>query len=218
MHPIKLAILSFVISGPAIFAAESKNFFESFIEDRTTIGAIAKSSNSLAVEITKFFPNEDRPLRILEVGAGTGVFTRHLAAKLREGDRFDVVELTSDFMQGLYDEFQGNEFVNIFWSDILDFDVQAPYDLIVSGLPFNCFNADLVFKILEKYRRMSKPGTVISFFEYSALPGLRQTFMPSEEYALTRATLDSFIDLYEFEKVRVWLNLPPAVVHHLQIK
>lgn len=198
------------------------NFLKNLFNDPTTIGAIAESSDDLAEEITKFFP-KDSPIsvRILEVGAGTGVFTRKLAAKLRPGDRLDVIELTSDFMTKLYEEFENNSSVHIYWEDILkfqpDFKPAERYDLIVSGLPFNSFDADTVKRMTNRYLELSKSGTVISFFEYKALPTIRQLLPNSERYKETREVIESFVNQYEVANGNVLLNVPPAVVHHLLI-
>ncbi|MFJ8433340.1 class I SAM-dependent methyltransferase [Kitasatospora sp. NPDC094019] len=65
-------------------------------------GAVAPSGvelvNALAVPATS---RPDRPLSVLEVGAGTGAVTRRLVRVLRAGDRLHVVEPNPRFAQRL---------------------------------------------------------------------------------------------------------------------
>src|SRR5580700_6192614 len=62
------------------------------------IGAIAESSSGLAKSITKLVPDDSKKYlsakKVLEIGAGTGIFTRYLVPKLGINDHLDVVELT----------------------------------------------------------------------------------------------------------------------------
>ena len=39
------------------------------------------------------------PKRVLEVGCGTGAFTKEILTKLKDGDEFHIVELSSDFCE-----------------------------------------------------------------------------------------------------------------------
>ena len=202
----------------SIFAMDQSNFFQSFIENSETIGAVAESSSHLANEITKYYPKDNsKPVRILEVGAGTGVFTRVLRENLRPGDTLDVVELMPDFIELLNRDFKANAQVQVHGIDILKLESNEPYDLIVSGLPFNAFSGEKISEILQKYLALSKTGTIISFFEYAALPSLRSFLKPSAEYDFTRTMIRSFVEEFEVEENTVMLNLPPAVVHHLLI-
>ncbi|WP_344330467.1 class I SAM-dependent methyltransferase, partial [Kitasatospora putterlickiae] len=65
-------------------------------------GAVAPSGtdlvNALVVPATS---RPNRPISVLEVGAGTGAVTRRLARVLREGDRLHVVESNPRFVQRL---------------------------------------------------------------------------------------------------------------------
>lgn len=206
------------------------NFLLQFIKNPTTIGAIAESSPALAKEITKYYPSEsDRPLKILEVGAGSGVFTRHLLPKLRANDTLHVVELDGEFIPSLLDEFGKDPRIKIFNEDILkfpeginDLSVGYDYDLIVSGLPLNSFDEKLVRAITKKFFELSKPMTIISFFEYEGVANLREkvlSFVQGNEndYSKTRKAIKEFIEKYQFEANEVKNNTPAAVVHHLRI-
>lgn len=187
------------------------------------IGSIAESSQDLAVGITRYIPKlEYSSRRILEVGAGSGVFTRELIKKLGPHDHLDVVELTRELCDLLEDEFKDNPLVTIYCGDILQWQPgDNTYDYIVSGLPFNSFPAELVRNITEQYVRLTKPNGHISFFEYLFLPTLRPIFMEKkseQEYIVTRNVIRDFVRKYKTDSMNVYKNLPPAKVYFLQIK
>src|SRR5262245_52870673 len=74
-------------------------FFRSWIADPVRVAAVAPSSDALSRLITSEIQAADGP--ILELGAGTGVFTRALLGRgVREND-LTLVEYGSDFMRAL---------------------------------------------------------------------------------------------------------------------
>lgn len=185
------------------------------------IGAIAESSRFLAEEITRYIPKSEKQKEILEVGAGTGVFTRAIAEKLAAGDHLDVIELLPELCEVLQKEFEKHQGIDVHCIDIMQWQPERKYDFIVSGLPFNSFPRELVEKMTTHIKSLAKPEAIMSFFEYKWLPAIRPYFMNADEkaaYAATRQVIDNFIAAYEFEKANVYLNLPSAVVHHLRIK
>lgn len=192
-------------------------------ENPEAIGAIAESSKDLARAIITYIPNlKYSSRRLLEVGAGTGVFTRELVTKLGPNDHLDVVELTEDLCKLLRDEFGSNKSVTIFCGDILKWQPgENNYDYIVSGLPFNSFPAQLVKDITDQFVRLSKPNGQVSFFEYLYLPQIRPLLMSKkekEEYEATRKVILNFVNKYKTSEKDVMLNIPPAKVYYLDIK
>ena len=81
-------------------------FFRSWISDPRRVAAVAPSGDSLARLMTKHIVPSGGP--VLELGAGTGVFTRALVARgVRECD-LTLVEYGSDFMGALLGVAQGS--------------------------------------------------------------------------------------------------------------
>jgi phospholipid N-methyltransferase len=184
----------------------------------TEIGAVAESSSYLSDVITSEVPQGGRKKRILEVGAGTGVFTEFLIKKLGPDDHLDVVELIPELCKILEDRFGSNQQVKIFCGDILAWKSLEPYDYIISGLPFNSFNATLIQNIVDKLLVLSHEGTKCAFFEYKWLPSIRPIGMnkkEAEEFNESRKVIERFIKKYETTSKSVYLNMPPAVVHFL---
>jgi len=184
------------------------------------IGAVAESSTQLAKVMTKDIPIFGPKKRILEVGAGTGVFTELLVEKLGPRDILDVVELMPELCTILEEKFAQRDNVTIFCGDILEWSPSYRYQYIVSGLPFNSFPSDLVKSITSRYLEWSEPNAACSFFEYKWLPALLPFGMNKEEknrFKATRAVIEDFVHRFEKSSESVYLNMPPATVHFLEI-
>jgi phosphatidylethanolamine/phosphatidyl-N-methylethanolamine N-methyltransferase len=215
-----LFFVGFGFAGVRSFFGEMGSFVFAFFSSPNSIGALFPSSPFLAKAITRQIKRRNDSLRILEVGAGTGAFTKKIAEKLKEDDVFDIIELDTDFCQRLQKKFKNYKNVHIHCLSILDWEPEQPYDFIISGLPFNAFKADFLRAIIEKYKKLIKEGGVISYFEYIALAKIKLFFLRGYEKKQYSKTLSASIDFrneFEFEKNKVFANLPPAYVHHLQL-
>ena len=85
-------------------------FFGQFRKRFETTGAIAPSSSFLAKSMTRFLSERDRtvPVRVLEIGPGTGPVTDKIVGLLGSADQFDLVELNETFVDLLQQRFQSN--------------------------------------------------------------------------------------------------------------
>ncbi|MGY8753542.1 MAG: rRNA adenine N-6-methyltransferase family protein, partial [Phycisphaerales bacterium] len=61
---------------------------------------MAPSSRFLARTIVQSIPNQANK-RVLEVGCGTGAFTKEILKKLQDADEFHIVELCPDFCEAV---------------------------------------------------------------------------------------------------------------------
>ena len=107
-----------------------KKFGQNFLLDKNILNKI---SNLI----------DDKNLNILEIGPGDGKLTYKIIEK--KPKRLDIVEIDRDLIEDLNNSFKNYKFVNIYNEDILKFDINKNYDLIISNLPYN-----LSSKILEK--------------------------------------------------------------------
>ncbi len=195
-------------------------FFSQLLSNFGTVGAIAPSSPLLAKAIVH--PLEDRPQRpisVLEAGAGTGVFTSQILKRLRRGDRLDVYELNPRYFGYLSRFLQGQELhsrgirCNLYNADVRLLSQARPYDFIVCGLPFNSFDVQTVDEILEILMSHLAATGVFAYFEYSLPPGVRSRFLKAAERDRLRKVslrIGRFVRKHQFGSRQVWWNFPPA--------
>lgn len=184
------------------------------------VGAIAPSSKYLGYAISKYIENKDNPIKVIEVGPGTGAFTKIIADKLKPQDQLDVVEYNPEFVKLLKKKFDSYNNVDIQCTSITDWKPDYGYDFMVSSLPFNAFNADFVKLILEHYESIMNPGGIISYFEYMLIPTLKKAIIPPDQksdFIKLHGFLKDFRNKYEFHTDKVFKNLPPAKVYSLKI-
>lgn len=207
--------------------AESALFFREYIRHFHTTGAVLPSGRFLAAALTRFVGNHaDGPRRILEVGPGTGAVTRWIVRGMGAEDRLDLVELNGAFVRQLERRFQTEpafravaDRARIHHCPIEELPGGESYDVIVSGLPLNNFSAADVERILTVLTDRLAPEGMLSFFEYIAVRPVRAMLSGRAERARLRAiglTMRSVLKHHEIRRDAVWLNVPPAWVHHLR--
>ncbi|GAA0379449.1 methyltransferase domain-containing protein [Streptomyces blastmyceticus] len=196
-----------------------------------TTGAIAPSSSRLGAGLAAPLPASGTrgPVRVLEVGAGTGTVTRVLAGRLGPGDRLEAVEVNPRFVRLLLAALRSDpvmaaasERIRIVPQSITELPLaEHGYDMIVSCLPFTNFEPDLVRSLLERYLTALVPGGHLTYFGYLGTQATRTLVSSRAETARHRAVaavLAEFSARYGSgggHRV-VWRNLPPARVHHLR--
>ena len=196
------------------------NFLREFLRSQSSVGAIAPSSRALARAITRPARDWDHPRRWLEVGPGTGVFTRALIRDLSEGDHLDVVELNPAFCQHLRTHVleAGGSQVTLHEGSITEVDLEGGYDSVVCGLPYNAFPTHVSRSILRRLISLIRPGGTLSFFEYAAIRHARRLVGNAQ---VKRAMIwhERFIQRLETDmsshRDLVLCNLPPAWAVHL---
>jgi phospholipid N-methyltransferase len=206
----------------SVSAQNPFSFVSAFFENPKSVGSIMPSSRSLALEITKSLavPNR-KPLRILEVGAGDGAFTKVIAEFLRDKDRVDIIEIDENLARGLHALYAHNTQIKVHCCSVLDFKAAKKYDVIISGLPFNSFEAPFVADILYYYKAHIKRGGVLSYFTYLFLPRLWSFFADvatKSNLEAVLATTERFRAQYQVTESEVYLNIPPARVYHITIQ
>ena len=193
-----------------------------------TTGAILPSSRFLAHATTRPLHQHKGPKRVLELGPGTGAVTRYIVKHINPDDQFDLVEINEDFGNILknrflhdpdYKKVAGVSKVHI--CPLQEFQAEAPYDIIISGLPFNNFPAPLVEELVEATLKLLAPTGTYSFFEYMFMRPMRRavTLGPDRKrLGEIEAILKQRFDAYRFKRDWVFMNVPPAWVQHLRFK
>lgn len=157
-------------------------FVRECIRNYNTTGAIFPSSKNLARIMTRPGERPPGPERILEVGPGTGPFTRTLLHSLRPGDELHIVEINPGFCESLqravidpYLRTHPNAHVRLYNAPIQDVKLEGEFDRIVCGLPFTNFPASLVRQIFRRMMDLLKPGGELTYFEYVAARQMKAT-------------------------------------------
>jgi phosphatidylethanolamine/phosphatidyl-N-methylethanolamine N-methyltransferase len=202
-------------------------FFRQFRQRFETTGAVMPSSRFLARALTKPLRELAAPRRILEVGPGTGAVTREIVRQIRAGDTFDLVEINPEFANLLRERFENDadyhrarDVAEIHVCPLQEFTPDEPYDVIVSGLPFNNFPSSLVAELLDHSLGLLKPGGTLSFFEYMFVrPVRRRIAKPAEKTRLTEIEriLAERFGRHRFQTDWVFVNVPPALAQHLRM-
>lgn len=208
---------------------EYATFFREFRQRFETTGAIAPSSRFLARSMTRFLrkrPADGPPVRVLEIGPGTGAVTGTIVKHLHEYDRFDLVELNEAFATHLQKRFEtdatwqrvaGQSQVHV--APLQEFSSDGPYDFVISGLPLNNFPATLVDDIFEHYFKHLLPGGILSYFEYQFVRSLRTRAGARSErdrLKLIDITMGDYCAKHRIRRDWILANIPPAWVQHLQ--
>ncbi|MCA9112037.1 MAG: methyltransferase domain-containing protein, partial [Planctomycetaceae bacterium] len=205
---------------------EHLQFYRQFRDRFETTGAVAPSSRFLARALTSPLLTRQGSLRVLEVGPGTGAVTSEIVRRLPTGSRFDLVEINEEFADLLRHRFLHDpdfakmaEQSSVHCCPLQEFQAEEPFDVIVSGLPFNNFPAPLVEELIDLCLSLLAPGGEMAFFEYMFVRPIRCKISPVE----TRTRLKQIEDILQqrFSEYRtrtdwVFVNIPPAWVQHLR--
>jgi phospholipid N-methyltransferase len=208
------------------YLQECREFYQQFRRQYRNTGSILPSSRGLARALVSQVRRRRAPARILEVGPGTGAVTDEILRSLRPGDQFDIVEINPDFVallgrrfeeEPLWRSRQGQS--RLIHAPLQEVEGEGVYDYMISGLPLNNFPLALVRDIFKAYRRLLRPGGVLSYFEYILIRQLKMLFVSGRErqrlHVLGRF-LDRRIRAYQFREQWVFLNVPPAVARHFR--
>ena len=170
-------------------------------------------------------PNRENK-RILEVGCGTGAFTKEILNTLHAGDTFHVVELSNDFCDaiedGLLKPFRENNpeiEVVLHNAPIEEANLEGEFDAIICGLPFNNFPVELVQHLFTiMFELLSSEGE-LAYFEYLGLLKLKRVFGFPKIRRETKVRTKDIETRYSKQKgtqKTVWLNLPSCRVVRLR--
>ena len=164
--------------------------------------------------------------RVLEVGCGTGAFTKEILKKLQDGDAFHIVELSADFCEtvevNLLQPFRKdnpNIEVEVHNAPIEEANLEGKYDAVICGLPFNNFPLDLVNHLFAVLFGFLKEGCELAYFEYLGMLKLKRVFgFPSvrRETKQRRNDINARFEKQSGTQQTVWINIPSCRVVRLK--
>lgn len=178
--------------------AERAEFMRRFLEEPAKIGSITPSSKFLTRKMLTGLPWE-RMETIVEMGAGTGVFTKYIAEHKQEACQALVLEQNYEMrekLRHLYPGFYyGAKAEDV--GTLLQYFALPKADCVISGLPFAAFSRAQQHQVLLAVSQSLQPGGHFVAFQYSL-------------------QLKSVLKKY-FREVNVAfmpLNFPPAFIYY----
>ncbi len=184
----------------------SWTFFREFLSNWQTTGAVAPSSAGLARRMMKAARVAEARC-VLELGPGTGAFTRHIRQTLRPDARYLGLDMNPAFIASLRGQFPEMRFEQ---AAAQDFDYETflnggGIDAIVCGLPWTAFPEELQTAILDRAFGVLKPGGVFATFAYTGFHRLPRGQKFRELLTKRSSRLET--------TATVWRNMPPAIVY-----
>ena len=181
--------------------SDKRSFLRNFWKERKMVGAMAPSSKYLAKKMLQRIDFSTARV-IVELGPGTGVFTRKMLQKLSPDGIMLVFELNDSFINQLKKEFKDPRVILIHDSaekigEYLEKHGYSQADAVVSSLPLANFPSELKNRILTESHRVMHANSIYVQFQYSlnAKKSIKQ-FFKHMEIAFTPA------------------NFPPAFIYY----
>jgi len=181
-------------------------FLWEFLKNPFATGAIAPSSRHLARMITSGI-GLAKAKTIVELGAGTGVFTRCIIQKARADAQILLFECNPSMASMLLENIPGVDVVVDSAANLgkhLEEHGMTEVDCVVCGLPWASFSGKLQDCILNPLVANLASGGRFATFMY-----VHASWFPSARRF--RARLQSLFAEVEATPI-VWLNVPPAFV------
>ncbi len=178
-------------------------FFRSWLANPLKVSAIAPSGPALARAITAEIGPASMP--VIELGPGTGVFTRALLDAGVARDRLVLVEAGPRFASLLRDRFPDVRIVEGSAAALRTVELfgRAQVGAVVSGLPILSMSPRETLAILKKMFSELRPGGAMYQFTY----GYR---CPVADAILDR------LDLVATRTATILINAPPASVYRIE--
>lgn len=180
-------------------ATEYLDFLAAWVQKPRQTASVVPSSRYLArLMVAQIDPADGR---VLELGGGTGVFTRAILGTGLPPEKLEVVEINPAFARGLRRHFPHVSVLETPAQIVSTAAAGEPgsYQTVVSGLPLLAMDRHVHHDILSESFRMLQPGGSFVQFTYSMRPPVNR----------------EVIDALELDVVRVGQtvrNFPPATV------
>lgn len=185
--------------------SETFGFFQAWLRDPLRVASIAPSGRALASLITSEISRETG--RIIELGPGTGAFTRALIARGIRQEDLVLIEFGAAFAATLQSRYPGACTLRMDAARLRTVELfeGRPAGATVSGLPLLSMSARKVFAILTGAFSKMRPDGAFYQFTYGPrcpVPG-------------------SILDRLGLEAERIGgtlANLPPAAVYRFRLQ
>ncbi|MBR0343681.1 MAG: methyltransferase domain-containing protein [Rudaea sp.] len=186
---------------PPTTGSQAWLFFRQWLKNPLSIAALAPSGTQLAGLMTAELP--DGTKRVIELGAGTGVFTRALIDEGIAPEQLLVVELNSELYEHLRGRFPNAQVVCGDACELTKIAAEKGFaragevDAVVSGLGLLNMSRDLQRSIMRSAFDVLRPGGSFIQFTYSPKPPLARELLDELGLSVRRGGF-------------AWRYIPPA--------
>ena len=203
-------------------------FFSQVHSNFEHTGGIQPSSRYLAeamAEPLRRFRITDAitPVRILEIGPGTGAITRAICTCMGPQDELDCYEINEEFVRYLVGAIQQDEIlapvaeqIRIHHAPAQELAKGDRFDFAICSAPLNNFDAATINAILEPMLAAVTGQGTATLFEYILFPALLRTFAQGVLRTRMREAQSENSQCLKRcgrSSMLVLRNLPPARVH-----
>ena len=206
--------------------ADYQTFLTQFLRNYNTTGSVIPSGRALGSALCRYVGDGTAPQKILEAGPGTGAVTSCIIDRLRHDDQLWMVELNPTFAAHLRGAFKEKPLFrdaanrcHLIEGSVQQLGREGQFDVVISGLPLNNFSSEDVRDILQAYGKLLKPGGILSFFQYILIRPAKMFVSAGPERTRLKGVgeaIDGVLGEREFAREWVWVNVPPAWVHHIR--
>ena len=179
-------------------------FIRQWLRNPLSVAAVAPSSRQLAGRMVSELPEETR--RVIELGGGTGVFTRAILDSGVTPDNLLILELNEELARLLRERFDQSHVVCGDARELVRLATQSGYlddglaDAVISGLGLLSMARQTQREILQAVFDSMRPDGRMVQFTYGPVSPVQ------------RALLDE-LDLNVRRSSFAWWNMPPATVY-----
>ena len=182
-------------------------FLKQFILHPKQTSAIMPSSELLA---SKMIPIENilKATCIVELGPGTGIFTRKIINQINGGKVFFALEINLSFVVHLKRKFPNISIHEDSAENIekyLQIHNKKFADIVISSLPWSSFTKQKQELILAEIIKNLKEGGEFITYSY-----IHTRIFPRSKYF--KKLLQDYFSEVKISKI-IWENIPPAVVY-----
>jgi phospholipid N-methyltransferase len=191
------------ITQVKIRALEHIDFLAEWLRKPRQTASVVPSSKHLARMMVRNIDPQGG--RVLELGGGTGAFTREIIGTGLPADDLEVSEINPAFARSLVRQFPGVDIIQHRAESISAHvsGVRGEYQQIISGLPLLAMNREMQRAILDEAFALLAPGGVFVQFTYSFNSPVKSDVLDE-------------LGLFAQCAGRIVRNFPPATVFHFR--
>jgi phospholipid N-methyltransferase len=200
---------------------------EAILEFQSTGTFFPTSRWAAEALITPLISRKSRkPLKILELGPGTGSVTLPILESMQPGDELVVCEINHRFMEALQARLDENQHylrikdrVKLHCCPMQELPETDQFDVIVCAIPFSNLDLGTVQEIFSKLRRISHEQTLMTYYEYMALRSIGKVVTPPKNRERLKQIDSFFNSIYSnhlCDKIKVYMNVLPIHIYTLR--